>query len=119
MSADEPESGDEEVAVVRDSTFARFTADRILISDLGRDLEVSFIQVGPLHVCMEPTEDGEKYTSRSVLTEVARLRTGFPAVLSALMEFVREGIEQDKIKGAALANQIMEWAKDYQSNEEE
>jgi hypothetical protein len=110
---------DRKIAVVRDCTFHRFAADRIMVTDLGRDLEVSFMQIGPLFSQMEAQDDGEEFSSESVFTEVARMRIGYPNYVNSLFNFLRVGIQEDKLNAQGIINQITEWMTEYPEGSKE
>lgn len=97
------------IEIVRDSTFTRFVADEAIVSSLGRDLEVSFIQYGPIHNIQTDHGDFESVESTSVLTEVARMRMAYGAMVTTVMQFLQGGIKDGRLKKEAIIRSINEW----------
>lgn len=93
-----PESGDGEIhttrhqaEIIRDTTFSRSVADEAIVLHLGRDTELSFLQMGQTPASKysitndEGAEEEEGFELRPVITEVARVRLGnMPALFTAL-----------------------------------
>lgn len=107
----------ETIEIVRDTTFSRFVADEALLTDLGRDLEVGFIQYGPVYTVQMDESDCEVTESRRVLTEVARMRMSYPAMVNFAMAFIRAGIESNKLKGDAILGSIQQWSDECEHAE--
>lgn len=110
MSDQRPASGEEKsLEVVRDSTFTRFVADEAVINLVGRELEVAFLQYGPMLVRQIEQGEFERTESRNVVTEVARMRMGNTDFMQMVMEFLRSGINGGWLKGDAIGRTIAEW----------
>ncbi len=108
---DEPASSalDHSIEVVRDVTFSRFVADEALVALVGRDLEVGFLQYGPMFRQQIDRGVYEETTSKNVVTEVARMRMDYATFLRMLMEFLEQGIVSGRIKAEAVQSSIAEW----------
>lgn len=117
MSESEATDEPKQARIVRDSTFCRFAADRMIVSFLGRDLEVAFLQMGPLFHTLLDSEHDEEFQAEPSLTEVARMRIGFREFFSEFMNFARVGILSGHVKGESVANQILEWSKEAGAEE--
>ena len=106
------DAGDEDVGtmpIVRDSTFVRFVADKVVITDVGRDVEVGFLQFGPIHSSMKDEPEFEIYSSSPQLTEVARMRISYSSLVGFAMGFLRGGIIDGKLKPDAIESSFSEW----------
>jgi hypothetical protein len=97
------------VRIVRDSTFHRFVADEALAALHGRDLEVGFVQYGPLFTSRTDFGDYEETKNEPAMTEVARMRMSYAAFMSFAMDTLREGILEGRVKGDAVRKSIDEW----------
>ncbi|HEX8483323.1 MAG TPA: hypothetical protein VF650_15605 [Allosphingosinicella sp.] len=104
---------DDTVNIVRDSTFVRFVADRLVVADLGRDLEIACLQTGPIHSRIIDRGDMEEFDSQSVATEVARMRISYGVMVQTVMSFLHGAIQEDRIKGPAIVTQLDQWVKTY------
>jgi hypothetical protein len=102
-------AGDRSIDVVRDVTFTRFYADEAVMAVVGRDLEVGFLQYGPIFTQQIDRGDQEETVSRNVVTEVARMRMDYPTFLRTTMEFIEQGIMEGRIKADAVLQSIAEW----------
>lgn len=98
------------IQVVRDSTFCRFIADEAVLSTIGRELEVGFLQYGPVHMSQTDFGEYETTNSKDVVTEVARMRTSYGAFLGMVMQFLQDGIVTGKLKSEAIKGSITQWA---------
>jgi len=105
------------VEVARDVTFTRFVADKIIFAEIGRDLEVSFLQYGPLHTRITDQGDHEGVVAKNVVTEVARMRTDYPTMVTAMMTFLREGLTGGRLKRDAVIDAIAEWGDEAATQE--
>lgn len=103
--------------IVRDSTFHRFVADRVIVTDLGSEIEVSFLQIGPEHIHVEINGDVEEFTSKPIFTEVARMRSDHSTFLNALMSYLKTGVDAGKFKGHEIAKNIQSWADEAGAEE--
>lgn len=97
------------VRVVRDGTFVRFLADEAVITALGRDLDVGFLQYGPLFLSQTDLGDAERTDAENVVTEVARMRMAQPAFLAMVMNFLEAGIVSGLLKGEAVQRSVVQW----------
>lgn len=110
-----PKVGEREIIeVVRDSTFHRFVADEALMTVLGRDLEVGFLQYGPIYETQTDHGEYEMTESKRVVTEVARMRIAYGDFLNMVMNFLHTGIADGKLKGEAVQKSISEWIVEAQ-----
>jgi hypothetical protein len=105
------EGAEPPIRVVRDSTFVRFVADRLSVTEQGRDLEIACLQSGPLHTRI--IDHGEP-----VATEVARMRLSYSTMVQLVMSFLRGGIQNDRIKGPAIVNQLNQWIEEYRNTDD-
>ena len=102
-------NGDEPTPVVRDVALFRGVTDKPVIIDLGRDLEIAFLQFGPRVISHFNTEVGDKEIERvglaSEVTETARIRMA-PSVLAELaiksitVLIRRDEVDVDGLKSA-------------------
>lgn len=99
------------VDIKRDSTFVRFCADRMVVTGIGSDLQISFLQIGSMQNSANFGEKSIEFEPTIECVEVACMRVGFAPYFDACMNFIRHGIEQDRVKGDDLAKQISSWAK--------
>ena len=111
MTSESPSSAnDESIEVVRDVTFTRFVADEAVMAVVGRDLEIGFLQYGPIFTKQIDRGEQEETVSRNVVTEVARMRMDYPTFLRTVMEFLQLGITNGRIKADAVQQSVAEWA---------
>lgn len=108
---DELENGAEALRVVRDVTFSRSVADRGIVLDLGRDMEIGFLQVGPNLIQLADHGETEGLSLDPVLTETSRIRLPWPSALDLAMNVIREGIG----KGAVNVPLVLDAIKSYPS----
>lgn len=94
--------------IVRDSTFARATIDRLVAINLGRDLELSGLQIGPLVEGIEDHGEQELLQLTPVVTEVVRLRLHWSSAIDAVMTILQQGSQLGKINKAELIKFIDE-----------
>jgi len=98
--------------IVRDPTFVRFVADEIIFSDLGRDMEVSFLQYGPLYQYRVGMEDVNTFESDDAITEVARMRISFPSLVSLAMNLISYGVVNNRLKSEAVRASFDAWIEE-------
>ena len=101
--------GDEPMEIVRDTTFSRFVADDAIITNVGRDLEVGFVQFGPMYGMRTDHGEYEQVETKRVMTEVARMRISFPAMVNIMINFLQTGIEEGRLKGEAVSKSLEKW----------
>ena len=102
------------IQVVRDATFVRFVADEAIVAVVGRDLEIGFLQYGPMFTHQTDYDQFEKTESRNVVTEVARMRMSYADFLQMTMSFIRSGIVEGRLKADAIQHSFSEWANEVQ-----
>jgi hypothetical protein len=112
------EGAEPPIRVVRDSTFVRFVADRLSVTEQGRDLEIACLQSGPLHTRIIDHGEFEEFESEPVATEVARMRLSYSTMVQLVMSFLRGGIQNDRIKGPAIVNQLNQWIEEYRNTDD-
>jgi hypothetical protein len=93
--------------IERDSTFSRAVADRVYVVDLGRDFELSCLQIGPALLAVEPEDlrpDQDKIAVdlRPMLTEVCRLRLSHPTAVALAMQILSTGISGGYVNREAI-----------------
>lgn len=98
--------------VVRDVTFTRCVADRGIVLNLGRDLEIAFLQLGPNLVTLTDHGDTEGLAMDPVVTETARVRLPWPSGLDLAMNVIREGIEKGAVNVPLVIEAINSYAAD-------
>ena len=109
-----------EVAVTRDVTFHRAVADKVLAFDLGRDIELSFLQGGPIIKKMiDWDEDSEQAQLGGSLTEVARIRVSGPVALSIAVNLIDTLVGADKIKIPAFRETLSQIFEAHSARESE
>lgn len=101
--------------IVRDATFRRSVADRGLVLDLGRDLEVAFLQAGPNLVSVTDHDDSEGVALDPVLTETSRVRMPWPSAVDLAMNILREGVG----KGAINVPRVLDAIRSFSEVEAE
>lgn len=104
-------------AILRDVTFSRGIADRVVVIDLGRDLELACLQVGPVLTSFTDGADADRFDGDPVYTETMRLRLPWYCAVSTAMEILEQGIKTDKIHGDKIAESLAEWIADSESTE--
>ena len=107
----ESEQLDARVEVTRDITFSRHAADVGLVIDLGRDVELAFLQFGP---CVSARvakndEDGdavEGYEFSPGTTEVARVRMAGASAIQLSLLIIDRLVESRKVDTEKLKETI-------------
>ena len=92
--------------IVRDSTFSRAVADKAIVLDLGRDVEIACLEAVPELVNIRNKAQVEELETRPVLTEVVRLRLPWSSALSLAIELLGTGISKDMIMVDGLLDAI-------------
>jgi len=106
------------VPVVRDTSFVRFVADKAIIAPLGRNVEVAFLQFGPMHRHISTIDEKfEGFESDFVHTEVARMRIGFQELVTFAMSFIRGGVVDGRLNGEAIRSTLDEWIAEASEQE--
>jgi hypothetical protein len=109
-----------ELKVVKDPTFHRAVADKILAIDLGRDFELAFLQGGPsVTAIVDVDETQERADLDGVLTEVARIRAAPPVIMAMVVNVLEPMVRSGKIKTDAFINAIRSWEEEARANEEQ
>lgn len=89
--------------VVRDSTFCRAVADKVVAIDLGKDVELAFLQGGPtVKRLIDFDEDTEQVQLEGGLSEVARIRVSGPVALSIAVNIIETLMSAGKVRTPAL-----------------
>jgi hypothetical protein len=105
------------VDVARDITFSRHSADIGLAIDLGRDIEISFLQFGPnvkaRVVSGESESDAEGYEFGPGATEVARIRMAPPSILQMSFLFLDTLLESNKANKEKLREYMEKMFDNY------
>ena len=83
--------------IVRDVTFSRAVADKTLVVDLGRDMEIACLQAGAALVNVSNTAQGEEFDAVPVLTEVVRLRLPWNSAVILAMNILQSAIARDMV----------------------
>lgn len=94
------------VSVVRDVTFSRAVVDKTIVFELGRDIEIGCLQVGPEIENIIDHDDREELVLNPVLTEIVRLRLGWPEALNLAMQVISSGISSDRVNREKLLEAI-------------
>jgi hypothetical protein len=103
---------------VKDPTFHRAVADKAVAIDLGRDLELAFLQGGPNIVGVVDIDDAhEQIKLEGLFSEVARIRVSVPTGLALVMNLLEQLVRADKVKADAMAEAIRSWAEDTGNKE--
>lgn len=106
LTSEEATVENQPVNIVRDNTFTRAVVDKVVILDLGRDVELACVQIGPVLTSLQDMEIHEKVDMTPSLTEVARLRMSWPSAVSMAMHVIEQGITSDKLRGDAILKSI-------------
>ena len=89
--------------IVRDNTFVRAVADKALVLDLGRDLEIACLQAGPALTTWSDTGEGIELGLNPALTEVVRLRMPLSNAFDLALHIIQIGISKNIIDHSKLA----------------
>lgn len=93
--------------VVRDETFHRTVADKVVAIDLGRDVELAFLQGSPtVKKLIDWDEDNEQVQLEGGLREVARVRVSGPVALNIAINLIDTLVSAGKVKTAAMMETI-------------
>jgi hypothetical protein len=103
--------------VVRDSTFARGIADRGLVLDLGRDMEIAFLQTGPNLSSITDHGDTEGVALNPVFTETVRMRMPWPSAVDLAINIIREGILRGSVNTGGILDAIKSFEEEQRSEE--
>jgi len=105
-----------QVNVVRDSTFQRAVADKVIAIDLGRDFEFAFLQAAPIVKKMiDWDDDSEQAQMEPGLTEVARIRVAGPVALSLAVNVIETLFSAGKVRIPAFLEMISKMAEQHGS----
>jgi hypothetical protein len=120
----EEDNGFRRIEVVRDATFHRAVADTGLVVDLGRDMEISFLQSGPSITARKVRKDSddndeEGYELSPIITEVARVRINRPSALVMALMVIENLAESRSIKRTAFLDQIRSIFEKHDDPDEE
>ena len=109
-----------EAVVTRDPAFQRAVADKILVFDLGRDVEVSFLQGGPLvQKLVDVDETTEQIQLTGSVTEMVRVRLSPSVALNMAINVISTLADAEKIKKAPLRDAILQMLTDDDGGEDE
>jgi hypothetical protein len=107
-----------QVTIVRDPTFHRAVADKVIVIDLGRDVEFAFLQSGPvIKKMIDWDEESERAELAGGLTEVARIRMGGPTALTVAVNIIETLFRSGKVKIPAFMGAISKMAAEHGFNE--
>ena len=102
------ESQDERSRVVRDASFVKLYADRVIAQDLGRDVELCLIQFGqPLTHYVSSDTDISVEVSDCV-TEAGRVRIAWPTAVTLAMNIMSQGIDNGLVRGNKIIENLQE-----------
>lgn len=87
-----------QIRVVRDTTFVRATVDRVIAMPLGSDVELACLQVGASILEIQDHGEREQLTMSPHATEVARIRMDWSGAIDMVMSIVSAGVESNKIE---------------------
>jgi len=113
-----PEEKIDELKVVRDRTFSRCVADRGIVLDLGRDMEIAFLQAGPNLVVLRDLGETEGLALDPVLTETSRVRFPWPSAMDLAMNIIREGISKGTVNVPLVIDSIKSYPQASTENEQ-
>jgi hypothetical protein len=116
-------SSDAGISITRDAAFSRVVADRALIQNLGRDYDVSFLQVGsePMSLAFRDA-DGQtvfRSSSRGVINEVVRVRMSPECASSMAMQILDELIKADQVDNDMVLSTVQQMIDTAQSDTSE
>lgn len=101
--------------VTRDSTFSRAVADRAVILDLGRDVELAFLQTGPAIVEILDHGDSEEVSLDPKLTEVTRMRMPWYGAVDTAMHILRTGISKGSVNVDAVVEALQRMDEEFKA----
>lgn len=117
MSPSKKQSRPEAIAT-RDATFHRAVADKVLSFDLGRDVEIAFLQGGPvIQKIIDVDENSEQVQLTGSLTEVVRVRLSTPTALSLAVSLMTTLVESGRVKVPALREAILKILSDSDTSD--
>lgn len=103
-----------QVAVVRDPTFHRAVADKVIVIDLGRDVEFAFLQAGPLvEKMIDWDETSEQAQLKPSMTEVARIRVPGPVSLAVAVNILETLFSAGRVKIPAFLEMVSKMAAQH------
>jgi hypothetical protein len=109
-----------EAIVTRDSSFQRAVADKVVAFDLGRDVEVSFLQGGPIiQKLVDLDEKNEQLQLTGSLTELVRVRLSPSVALNMAINVISTLTDAGKIKKGPLRDAILQMLTDDDTTENE
>jgi hypothetical protein len=107
------------VDIVRDATFVRAIADRAIVLNLGRDVELAYLQIGPTITSMEDHGDREQLNMNPSVTESVRLRMHWSTAIDSAMLILNEASEAGKLNNAELLKYVQENFQNEKSESED
>ena len=118
-----PQEKEKRLVIDREPSFMRFVADEVLVVDLGRDIEFSFLQMGRrIDSRVRVTEEGnesEGFRVAASLTEVSRGRMSPQAASLFAMHIIKVIADRGDIDADALRENIEIIIADSAINESE
>lgn len=105
--------------VTRDPTFQRAVADKVVAIDLGKDVELAFLQGGPvIKGLVDFDEETEHVELEGGLSEVSRIRVPGPIALALAVNIIETLTSAGKIKVPALKQALSHILESRQQEEE-
>jgi hypothetical protein len=93
---------EEALQVIKDQTFSRSAADKVIVVVLGRDLELSLLQFSPSITSIQDAGDSEELKMGGVWNEVHRARMDWGTAVTSAMHIIERGIYLDRVKPEAV-----------------
>lgn len=112
MPVSDEVAGDDEsvISVLRDSSFFRAVADKAIVFDLGRDIELAFLQLGPMvlrHRRQIDEDSGQEgFDLENTVSEVCRIRTSPQCASTLAMLILNELAQANKLSKEKLLSAI-------------
>ena len=105
-----------QIDIVRDTTFVRVIADRVIVINVGnRNMELSCLQVGHVITSMEDHGTKELLNMSPVATEVVRIRMEWSAAIDAAMLILHDADREGKLN----KDELLRYLNDNLSNNSE
>lgn len=109
-----------EVPVIRDATFHRAVADKAIVIDLGRDVELALLQGSPtVKKMIDLDEENEQAQLEGGFTEVVRLRLAAPVAFNIAVNILDTLVRAGKVKSAGLLDLVSRMVADETAEESE
>jgi len=106
--------------VVCDPTFRRAVADKVVALDLGKDVELAFLQAAPtIKRLIDVDDESEQVHVEGGLSEVARIRVAGPVALAIAVNIIETLVGAGKVKLPAFKQTLDRIFEAHRSDKKE